>query len=246
MAYNINLIKIELTIERYSDLLSQKFIQHKNRDREWLPQYLIARCPYCLIKNIEALDTYSINGWSLRTGHAVYSHRLVFYHCQHFTLVQPFIHFHGIWPTEAKGFFGPEVPHVIGHLLDSRKAQAVIHALPICRIEENKFVPRFTVFIVSYYSLLPERAYNSVIEFNTDYVEPGVAWPFIAPPKGCDPWWDLNQWVAKGQLYWVDSHDPELGIRTQDVAAFPYVNIIGRTWPYIHTFPYPLPKKRTN
>jgi len=35
-------------------------------------------------------------------------------------------------------------------------------------------------------------------------------------------WADLTRWVAAGQLYWVDASDPELNIKTHDVAAFPY------------------------
>lgn len=239
---NLHLLKKKLTVEGYEELLSKIDWYDPISYFEQMPAYVIARCPICLEKNIEKLDTYSMQNWRIAVGKAVFDHRTIVHYCKHFTLVQTFFHFHNIWPAEARGMLGPEVPHVIGHLLENGWCRAVIHALPVCRIEDHDFVPRYTIFMVSYFSEQPEDAYQTVIRFNVDYVEPGVAWPFIAPPDGYELWWDLNHWVSAGQLLWLDSHDPEFGIRTGDIDAFPYRNISGRTWPYLHIFPYPLPK----
>jgi hypothetical protein len=244
MTYNTHLLQIKLTAEKYRELTTRHYNEGTNYISDWLPEYLIARCPFCLKGNIERLDTYSIGGWSVRHAKALYSHRLVVFHCQHFVLAQPFFHFHEVWPVEAKGMFTPEVPHVIGHLLENKQCLAVIHALPICRIEDNMFVPRYTLFMISYFSIQPDKSYNSVITFNVDYIEEGIAWPFIAPPEGYESWWNLNPWVSRNQLYWIDSDDPELSILTGSTDGFPYSHISGRTWPYLHTFPYPLPKQR--
>ncbi|MEZ4589958.1 MAG: hypothetical protein R3D55_02250 [Chloroflexota bacterium] len=195
-------------------------------------------------ENVEKLDTYSIQRWETGMGKAAFSSRGIVNFCKHFALTQTFFHFHDIWPTEANGRLGPEKPHVIGHVLENGFGRAIIHSLPICRIEKKQFVPRYTLFLVTYFSEQPEICYRATIAHNADYVEPGVAWPFIAPPDGCDHWWNLNYWVEREQLFWVDANDPELGVRTGDVASFPYGNIEGRTWPYLHTFPYPLPKPK--
>lgn len=241
---NLHLLQTELTVEEYERLITQIDWSSPVILRQF-PAYVIARCPFCLALNVERLDTYSVRLWSIGSlGHAAFDHRAVDDHCEHFALVQTFFHFHNIWPAEAWGMLGPEVPHVIGHLLESGRCLAVIHSLPICRIEGNAFMPRYTLFMVGYFSEQPEEAYQAVINFNAPYVEPGVAWPFIAPPEGCEQWWDLPRWVSAGQLFWVDGDDPGLGIRTHDSADFPYGHIKGRKWPYLHTFPYPLPKLR--
>ncbi|MCC6603507.1 MAG: hypothetical protein IT327_09875 [Anaerolineae bacterium] len=244
MAFNTHLLQLDIPVKKYKRLMKQRFSVSPEGSLNWLPDYAIARCPFCLSKNVEKINTYSLLGWSIRYGKAVYSQRLAGTHCNHFALVQSFFHFHNIWPKEASGQFCSEVPHIIGHLLENHQCQAVIHALPICRIESDEFVPRYTLFIISYFSEQPQKAYDSVIAFNAKYVEPGVAWPFIAPPEGYEHWWNLDYWVQKEQLFWVDANDPELGIRTGDTTSFPYGNIEGRTWPYLHTFPYPLPKPK--
>ena len=244
--FNQQLLQIEMETHEYEIIVANVDWSNPASFLNQLPKYVFACCPICLAENTENLDTYSVKLWDLRYHHAVFDSRAIGFHCQHFSLTQPFIHFHNIWPEEASGQFCPEVPHVVGHLLESNLCEAVIHALPVCRIENGKFVPRYTLFIISYFSEQPGKVYDSVIAFNAKHVEPGVAWPFIAPPDGCDHWWDLNHWVEKEQLFWVDANDPELGIRTGDVASFPYGNIEGRTWPYLHTFPYPLPKPKKN
>ncbi len=121
--------------------------------------------------------------------------------------------------------FGPEVPHVIGYLLEKgRDCLAVIHALPVCRIEGEAFVPRYTMFMVSYFSHhKPEDVRDDVKWFgNRGYIEVPVD-IFSEPPDGTDHWWDLKRWVADGLLYWVDGNDPGLGLRTRDPEAFPMV-----------------------
>jgi hypothetical protein len=116
-----------------------------------------------------------------------------------------------------------EPPYVIGHLLESGRCRAVIHALPVCRIESGIFVPRYNLILISYFSKNPKEAVRDVIRFNLDWYDPEsivLEMPII--PPGQEHWADLLHWVAAGQLYWVDGTDPELNIKTDDVSAFPY------------------------
>lgn len=232
---NLHLLKIELNVEEYL-----KFARHsfKSENLIRLPRYVIAICPICKEENTEHLNTYSATAWNKGYGSRVFAlgnER----HCKHFAISQPFIHFHGIWPDEANGDFCPEVPYVIGHLLDSGKCLAVIHALPICRPENGKFIPRYTLYMVTYFSENPKSAYDSLINCNIPYIEPGTTTAFILPQKGSEHWWDLSQWVSKNQLYWVNASDSKLSIVTGDVKNFPYNEIKGRR--YFHMFPYPYP-----
>jgi hypothetical protein len=246
---NLRLLRVELSVGEYervaSNRLARPYLPNPNSPflsyLDKLPSYVIARCPLCLEENVEKIDTYSIRTWGgLNAGDSVFSSRRSTY-CRHFALAQTFFHFHGIWPTGARISVGPEVPYVIGHLLEDGWCQAVIHALPVCRIEDNTFVPRYTLFMVSYFSSVPKIAYKVLLDHNRPYGEVGVNKVFL-PNVVREHWWDLRQWVSAGLLHWMDGSDPDLPIRTHDAEAFPYGEITGRR--FFHQFPYPFPKPR--
>jgi hypothetical protein len=195
-----------------------------------LPAYMVARCPFCRKENTERLNTYSLARWRYTQWEfqASFAPELVIHRCPHFVMMQSFINFNGLEAWGARGSFGPEVPYVYGHLLEKGLCLAVIHALPICRIEDDAFVPRYTLFLVSHFSKRPDEADRAISDFNAEYVNIEEALPaIILPPYTCQHWWDLRQWVAKGQLFWVDGTDPALGLRTGDLDAFPYGDIAG-------------------
>jgi len=232
---NLHLLKLELGIGTYL-VLSKRSYRQENLHR--LPKYIIAICPICNKNNVDHLDTYSVVSWDKGHGSQAFGYGEVD-HCEHFSFTQPFIHFHNIWPEDARHMLGPEVPYVVGHLLESNLCLAVIHALPICRIENKEFVPSFTLYLLTYFSTEPESAYNSLISFNIKYIEPGTIEAFIIPQKGYENWWDLSYWVSTGKLYWMDASDKKLALKYKDVDNFPYSGITGRR--YFHTFPYPYP-----
>jgi hypothetical protein len=231
--FNQHLLKLELSVEEYRKFCDQdthaKVLQF---NPVWfnLPAYMIARCPFCQEENVERLNTYSLAQWDNTqwSNRASFDATLVIHHCPHFVMVQSFINFNGLDGWGARGSFGPEVPYVYGHLLEKGLCLAVIHALPICRIEDDAFVPRYTLFLVSHFSDRPDEARRARRAFNAEYVNIEEALPaIILPPYTCQHWWDLRQWVAKGQLFWVDGTDPALGLRTGDLDAFLYGDIAG-------------------
>ena len=125
--------------------------------------------------------------------------------------------------------FPPEVPFVVGFLLEQRTCRAVLHALPVCQIEQGRFVPRFSMFLMTYFSETPEAAYRELVAFaSRSSGAEGYAGDFRLPPAGNDSWWNLRPWVEAGSLFWVEAHDPDLGLRTQASDAFPYGEISGR------------------
>lgn len=235
---NQHLIKIELTASTYQTLLADHAWRDRQKFIERLPDYVIARCPFCQHENRERLDTYSVADWTRDVaGSCAFSDEVGLDHCEHFTLVEPFFHFHGIWPSEAKSLFGPEVPYVIGYLLESNQCLAVIHALPVCRIEENAFVLRYTLFLVTYFSEEPEQALEAIMEYNVEFIDEAYEpSPFLVEVG--DDWDNLAKWVAEGKLYWLDSQDESLPLQTGDIGRFPYANITGRS--FSHRFPYPI------
>jgi hypothetical protein len=226
--FNLHLLQKSLTVDEFREVFRN---YHRNETLlGQFPAYTIARCPYCLEANIERVNTYVVD--SHRLGASVFSTKGIIQHCQHFSFVHTFYHFHGFKPTDAlRGeFFRPEVPFVVGFLLRRRWCKAVIHALPVCRIENNEFVPRFTMFLVVYFAKKPAEAYKTLVSWaSTGPGAEGYASDFRLPSKGDELWEDLRHWIAAGSLFWMDANDPELPIRTRNVDAFPYGNITGRT-----------------
>ncbi len=227
--FNLHLLKLELNVEEYRKFCDQDTYIKMQFNTAWfnLPAYMIARCPFCQEENVEHLNTYSLaqwrhTQWEFQAG---FDTELVIYHCPHFVMVQSFINFNGLKAWEAHGSFGPEVPYVYGHLLEKELCLAVIHALPICRIEDDAFVPRYNLFLVSHFSETPKDASRARRAFNAEWLDEEVSQAIILPPYTCQHWWDLRHWVAKSQLFWIDGTDSALGLRTSDLNAFPYGDI---------------------
>jgi hypothetical protein len=226
--YNRHLLQIEHTVAEYQAILREEGNVWYIPSLAKAPEYTIARCPFCQHDNTERLDTYSLERWHRRIGGGTIGE--VMSHCGHFALAGAFVNFQGSEPTGLNGEFPAEVPYVIGHLLERGLCQAVIHALPICRIDEHdQFIPAYTAFLVTHFSQ-HERKFirEKVVGFNVDFVEEGLAIELIDPPPGYEQWYDLAHWVERGLLWWVDAGDPALPIRTGDSAAMPYKNIAGR------------------
>lgn len=225
--FNLHLLQKELTVEEYENVM-----RSTRYNSEWrqLPAHLIARCPICSTKNIERLDTYTIRRWKwfvTTVSKFVFHPDLVVHHCEHFALVQIFFSSYGILYNEICGshIAAKEAPYVIGHLLESGRCLAVMHALPVCRIEDNTFVPRYTLFIISYFSEQPKEAIRDVEQYNLKWYNIGESSLYLPLQFGDKKWAILRHWVAAGQLYWVDSRDPNLGVQTHDVDAFPYGDV---------------------
>jgi hypothetical protein len=243
--FNLHLLQKNMTVAEYKKITPRRelldmsdpeavraFVTSIRYNLSWeaFPAYIIARCPLCLAKNIEKLDTYTLRRWQGRIQHvresSILADKLVVSHCEHFALIQLFYQLYGLMDEIYDTRFG-KPPYVIGHLLESGRCQAVMHTLPLCWIENDVFVPRYNLFMISYFSKNPEKAVRDVYRFNMDWYVPEETILELPIPLGQEHWADLRHWVTKGQLYWVDGDDPELNIRTHDVKAFPYGNLTG-------------------
>jgi hypothetical protein len=201
---------------------------------EQIPKYLIARCPLCGGAYTERLDTYSLDGWVTGGTDDVFSGGEQQHHCGHFAAVQTFIHLNDVVPT---GYFsgGSEVPYVMPIFLpDDPVSYAVIHSLPICRVEAGVFVPRYLLFMVTYFSQNPQALYDRRWQ---DW-EPGIdRLPLMytwMKARGIEEAWDLPKWVAEGKLYWLDLDRDNLPLRSGPVEKFPYGNIEGLRREFIY------------
>lgn len=193
-----------------------------------IPEYAVVRCPLCGTPYTERMDTYSLRHWVLGVSDAVYC-ECQKYSCQHFVAVQTFIHLNGVVPTERRFFEGrSEVPYVMPIFVpDDPVSYAVIHSLPICRVEGDAFVPRYLAFMVTYFSQNPRALYH---RRSQDW-EPGIdRLPLMYTPgeaAGIKEAWDLPRWVAEGKLWWLDLDRDDLPLRSGPAEEFPYGNIEG-------------------
>ena len=200
-----------------------------------LPRYLIARCPLCGVRFTNRADTHSLFEWGGSDSRSLSSHPENTIPCAHFVGVEQFIHLNGNFPTELDYFpctYG-DVPIVVPELLlDELHAGAVIHSLPICRVEGDAFTPRYSVYTVTYYADSPAQArdrsyrlhYPQGIGKDADTTPlfdtsgRGYREPLVA---------DLRHWVERGKLLWLDLDDPTLPLKSGPTSDFPYAGIQG-------------------
>ncbi len=110
---------------------------------KFMSSYLVSRCPFCGAERKVLLDIYSLLEWpqsSLGFGQVVghaedESERESV--CKHFVAIQRFANLEGIVPVETFTFSTKlHLPFVIPpHLPIHVPSIAVIHSIPICRIE---------------------------------------------------------------------------------------------------------------
>ena len=206
-----------------------------------LPEYLIARCPVCGAADFERMDTHCLeNGWLINSGASIFGGEYKRDGCEHRVAAQGFIHLNGVIPLELKYYSGQsEVPYVMPIFLpDEPQSYTVMHSVPICRSEEGKFAPRYTLFMLTYYSKAPEI----LLRRRAQDAERGKNDPDFRLPL-MYPWfeaiffreaWNLPLWVARGKLWWLDLDRDDLPLKSGPVSAFPYGNVRGRRYGFIY------------
>jgi hypothetical protein len=244
-------LQITFTPDEYRLALTQHSVRGTvikgSFDRDFLrrlPNYVYSRCPYCGAPYTGILDTHSLSSdWvtSPSIHSAVYSDEWQKIGCWHFVAVQTFINLCGLAPTDLVYFKNAlDVPFVMPIFVpDDVAACAVIHSLPICRIENGGFVPRYSVYMVTYYSQQPKLLwFRRHAEMKAEFAKHGD--PEMRLPKMYSSWeatqrpgaLDLRAWVAKQKLQWLDVNRPDLPLKSGPVEEFPYGSVTGYLRPY--------------
>lgn len=260
---------------------------YRKEETNWsqIPDYVIARCPLCSQPYTGQLDTHSLAGWRNTPAweKSVYNSDHQSIGCKHFVAVQTFLHLNGHVPVELGGFTSfYDVPFVMPTFLPEHLvAYAVIHCLPICRIEDEsgqallltlyrtdptllgrfklwlqgpapppplmrdveawtlppeeadfRFVPRYNVYMVTYYAEKPERVRDERREEHAPKAasdpEYWGSWLYTYDEANARPEsYDLPHWVEKGKFLWLDASQPDLPLRSGPPEAFPYYPIEG-------------------
>ncbi len=192
---------------------------------KYIPRHIIARCPLCGAVCTEQVDTYNLQDVIILGSRSnKFKHHAA---CEHWLGEQGFVHLNGVIPDFYHG--GSEVPYVTpSFLIDDPPSYAVMHCLPLYRVEKDVFVPRHLLFVVTYYSQSPQ-----ILQQRRDEVR---SQPDMKPLPPMSTWievrgykeaWDLVRWVREDKLWWLDLERDDLPLRNSPVSEFPYAGIKG-------------------
>jgi len=216
-----------------------------------IPTYTYACCPVCHTQYSEPADTYSILGWasynfSLKNLYVLTGHDPTKEPCPHFLGMHVFLNLHDEQPTEIKYMKNNtgEVPYITPwNFPEDLESYAVLHALPICRIEDNEFVPRYTVFILTYFNRDLESLFRHFaaeakakgVKDDPEYY-PATVWPpgTVDTKQYNESLYDLAEWAERGQLGWLDVTKPDTPLCLGTGMQLPemYQRIEGKRWRY--------------
>ncbi len=216
-----------------------------------LPRTTFAHCPFCLTPFHCTADSFSLAGWGSE-GVTLASE---FYHnpgpvsvrpwCRHFVGIHQFINLHNVVPTELTNRPNPsaEVPYLNpGFFRSDFTTYAVLQAQPICRVEGDQFVPRYTVFSLTYFADDPRGLLR--VHYAEQHAWAGNDPEFYASALALPPgktldirldemFYDLPHWALSNRLGWVDWLAPHrLWLRPNLQLPAIYQSIAGRRTPY--------------
>ena len=233
--FNEHLLNTKLTFDEISVIYKGAYSYAKGAEfARKLPLYTVAICPFCVQENIEHLYVYGLGAWTTNSPNqhvGTFRSRGTAFHCEHFVLAQTFLEYVDTEQNNTR--FIPAKPYVYGYLLEENKAQAVIHALPVCEYIDNRYVPVHTLFMMTYFSETAEEVYQSIGHTAIERMPAPESSTWLVVPrigKGEDHWKNLSHWVELGLLHWVDASQSKVAkdglsrLRTKDVESFPYKN----------------------
>jgi hypothetical protein len=227
-------LEYQQIIQKY--LTSTGSLRGFNRgDDYWqiVPSYLFACCPFCQTRWQQQIDTYSLLGWGgtySEIGCAVYDleggrergeNHVTKHDCQHGLTTHLFLNLHGQSPVEVQYLANNtgEVPRITNWALsDNIESYAVMHALPLCRVEKGQFVPSYTLFILTYFSMAPQTIIHQHYQDESERGKGDKEYypaSLDHPDKRAvaEPYYDLQTWSTKGRLGYLDFTVPDLPLR---------------------------------
>jgi hypothetical protein len=221
--------------------------------RARLPRYLLARCPICggsvasAADITEAVDTFSLAGpgwWReeplgfgwyglLPKPGGLYKFKTQpSYHapCGHVQALTYGICLNGIHPDDVRHrhrvYIGSERPGLAGSFLEERGNYAVLHTLPVGRLDDEVWQPRYTAYFVTYF----KEALGGVRR---------MTFPPQAGNPPCFNWrygqwdYDLRAWLRRGKLFWLGPEAEGYPLRQKPVRDFPYDALDGLRGPWV-------------
>jgi hypothetical protein len=200
-----------------------------------LPVHLVAQCPYCGSRILQSVDSFSLIGfYPLLNMTELYrdpewsASRPPRQRCRHALLATVSVNLNGLipddlpaWALQRKWGKLDSAPRVMVWPLIARQTSAVIHALPIGRLNDPEPADHYTAYFVTYFADDATNLYTEEMWVPNDLGGPATEGVYYDP--------DLIKWVKAGRLFWLDPDEPDRLVRGT-VEAFPYANIQPQGW----------------
>lgn len=204
------------------DRLREEFRALRDRYFSRLPRVALSRCPVCERLFRHSFDPWGVDGfwWHEKAARDTAEPEP----CEHFGVLQGAVHLNGRPPMGHELYeasLGPGVPFVIPRVMEPRPVVAVVSTVPMAN--------GYTAFPIVYFSAEPLPPGS----FTQRWTRSSYSWPDgrggFAWRVDTDPWdFDLEPWVERGKLLWIEERDEEMRLRSRDDGPCPYVGLEGR------------------
>ncbi|MCG3212509.1 MAG: hypothetical protein FOGNACKC_06179 [Anaerolineae bacterium] len=219
------------------DLLKDQSNQMLQEYIRRLPVHFVAQCPYCNSPILQPVDSFSLIGFYPLINISDFYHSSEAWTanlppprqcCRHAIVATLSVNLNGLipddlptWALNRKWGKLHSAPRVMVWPLIARQTSAVIHALPIGRLDDPEPIHRYTAYFVTYFANGTTNLYTEDMWVPTDVERPATEGVLYDP--------DLAKWVRAGRLFWLDPNDPTRLIR-DPAESFPYTNIQPQGW----------------
>jgi hypothetical protein len=227
---------------QYGALIGQLLTLNREFRRR-LPVQLLARCPYCLTRVLQPFDSFSLAGFYegfqlyklYEGGYEWHTGKWSQNRCHHALFTTPFVNLNDLQPDDVpawilkSGSLGIDSqpfdcsPYIVVWPLIAKETSAVIHSLPIGRLDDSQPVPRYTAYFVTYFA-------DDASNVRSMWVSGGSESGSLVPATGgvaIDL--DLLKWVRAKRLFWLNPKSPEQLVQ-ESPEMFPYANVQPTGW----------------
>ncbi|MBE7553949.1 MAG: hypothetical protein HS126_23025 [Anaerolineales bacterium] len=201
-----------------------------------LPVHLLAQCPYCGTHILQPVDTFSLMGFypllnvtELYRGPGWVSDPPFWQHCRHFVVVTFSVNLNNLtpddlpfWALRRKWLKMDSAPRVMVWPLIAGQTSAVIHALPVGRLDEPELLHSYTIYFITYFADDQTNLYSEEMWVPADFRRPATDGVYYDL--------DLIKWLEAGRLFWLNPDKFERTLMRGPVEVFPYANIQPQGW----------------
>lgn len=222
------------------ELTRKRYLEFPAYYRTQFPLQVLAVCPICNKTVSEGIDTFSLAGcgWWMHEqqgsgwfGRRFFTDELTLRktnneityttECKCVQAVMYGINLNGILPDDVRVddvYLSSEIPNVLTPFMEKEDSYAVLHTIPIGRLTDSVWEPRYTAYFVTYFSKNPD-AFKEAVSPSDPYHR-----DFIWPYQNLD--YQLEKWIEKGKLFWLNKENV-----LENSPECPYLNwqgLVGR------------------
>jgi hypothetical protein len=220
------------------EIVWKQFRRLTQEYRNRLPIHKLAQCPYCGTDILQPVDSFSLMGFDpdlnatkLYGGEPEWSSPAPRQRCPHSLCATLSVNLNGLGPDDLRGWMLwdktlllDSVPYVMVWPLIARYTSAVVHALPIGRLDDEEPIHRYTAYFTTYFAGDGTNLHTKEMWVPNDVGGPAMGLVQVDI--------DLLKWVRAGRLYWLDPDDTSRLVAGPP-EAFPYANVEPKGWYYI-------------